>query len=35
VVVVNEKPFFVVFDYGMGGVWAVIYASDKEQITSE
>ncbi len=28
----EKKPFLVVYDYGSGGVWAVIFAVTREQI---
>lgn len=28
----NKEPYLVVYDYGMGGVWAVVYANNKKQI---
>lgn len=28
----QKKPFLVVYDYGSGGVWAVIFAIKREQI---
>jgi sugar (pentulose or hexulose) kinase len=27
-----KKPYLVAYDYGSGGVWAVIFAADKAQI---
>lgn len=31
----TKHPFLVVYDYGAGGVWAVIYAEDKAQIAAK
>jgi hypothetical protein len=30
-----KKNFLVVYDYGMGGVWAIIRARTKEEITQK
>ena len=31
----TKQPYLVVYDYGSGGVWAVIFASDKAQIAAK
>lgn len=31
----DKKLFLVVYDYGMGGVWSLIYASDAEEIKNK
>jgi hypothetical protein len=30
-----KRPFLVVHDYGMGGLWAYIWAESEDQITSK
>ena len=30
----KKEPYLVVYDYGSGGVWAVIFASEKAQIAA-
>jgi hypothetical protein len=31
---VHEKSYLVVYDYGMGGVWAIVYADSADSITT-
>ena len=31
----KKHPFLVLYDYGMGGVWAVIHADEKSQISQK
>lgn len=30
-----KKKFFVVYDYGMGGVWSILHARSAEEITQK
>lgn len=31
----TKESFLVLYDYGMGGVWAVIFANSKQQIAAK
>jgi hypothetical protein len=30
-----KRDFLVVYDYGMGGIWAIIHARSKDEITQK